>query len=312
LAAVIVTHDSAACIGACISSIRARLPEAEIVVADNASSDESVAIVRELAPDARVLTLGRNLGFGRALNAGADAATASHLLLLNPDIVVTEVDAERLHSLLAEHPFGLVGPLFDGEPTRLLREPTFLGDFVHQTFAHLRPRELRRFQWRRQPTGGRPWISGAVVLVRRAEFVNLGGYDSRFFLYYEDRDLSRRYTSAGMPPRTTDALRIRHAGGKSGGPADRLHATWLAWSLLSWIEFVWIYEGERSARIAARGALATLRAIHLLFRLVALTGSKRFARKAVDFRHLLDPIAASTLNDEDSFYPEARRIVRAM
>src|SRR5437899_12467319 len=91
ISAVIVTYDSAECVGRCIVSVRDALPDAEFVVVDNGSHDDTVSAIRAAAPQARVIQSGENLGFGRACNAGAEAARGSHVLFLNRDAVVTPV-----------------------------------------------------------------------------------------------------------------------------------------------------------------------------------------------------------------------------
>jgi glycosyltransferase involved in cell wall biosynthesis len=100
ISAVVVTYDSAACVGRCIASVKEALPNAELVVVDNGSQDETTRAVRESAPDARLIESGENLGFGCACNVGAEAAQGSYLLLLNPDVVVTAVQNHELHELL--------------------------------------------------------------------------------------------------------------------------------------------------------------------------------------------------------------------
>src|SRR5829696_1255573 len=105
ISAVVVTHDSGACVAACLASLRDALPRAEIVVVDNRSRDETLRVVRATAPQARVIANTDNLGFGRACNTGAAAARGSHVLFLNPDVVLTAIQRDRLPELLAAEPF---------------------------------------------------------------------------------------------------------------------------------------------------------------------------------------------------------------
>ena len=174
-----------------------------------------------------------NLGFGRACNLAAEAARGSHVLFLNPDVVLTAVRQEELHRLLATRSFGLVGSVLEGDGDPRRAEESWTKEYFAHTFETLRPREWRPAA--RRPKTDLSWVSGAMLLVSRKEFLELGGFDPRFFLYYEDRDLSRRYRAANLPVRTTEALRGRHAIGTSSA-SDGLRAGPMAWSLLGWIQ----------------------------------------------------------------------------
>ena len=82
LSAVVVTHNSADILGACLRSLRAELPNAEIIVVDNAPSDET-RLRCKAVPGIMLLENSANAGFGRACNQGARAAAGSHVLFLN-------------------------------------------------------------------------------------------------------------------------------------------------------------------------------------------------------------------------------------
>lgn len=79
ISAVIVTYNSAGCVGRCLASVRDALPDAELVVVDNGSHDGTIRAVRAVAPQARLIESDENVGFGRACNIGAEAAGGSHL-----------------------------------------------------------------------------------------------------------------------------------------------------------------------------------------------------------------------------------------
>jgi hypothetical protein len=89
-----------------------------------------------------------------------------------------------------------------------------------------------------------------MLLVSRKEFLDLGGFDPRFFLYYEDRDLSRRYRNADLPVRVTEGVLGRHVAGTSSA-SDGLRAFPIAWSLPRLGQYICIYDGEAD-RMARR------------------------------------------------------------
>ena len=308
ISAVVVTHESASCIGRCLASIREHLPDAEIVVVDNASADASIQIARGFG--ARVVELPRNVGFGRGCNAGVATTSGEHVLFVNPDVTLVSVRQVDLEELLASRPFGLVpGKLIDRTGAvrreRRLPESGLLADLLKHTFGMLRPRGLRLpVRLRRESHDG--WASAALLLAARDEFERVGGFDPRFFMYYEDRDLCARYRAERLPLRSTDAILAVHLGGGSSD-GDPLRVEPLGWAFLSWLEYVSIHRGERSAHIAAAGGWQTLRTIETVLSaaaaLVPRTG--RIARKRQQVESLVVFLRQHALAQDD-ICPEAR------
>jgi GT2 family glycosyltransferase len=310
LSVVVVTYQSAACVGQCLASVRSAFPDAELIVVDNGSQDETSKVVRSTAAEARLVENRMNLGFGRACNIGARAATGSHILFINPDAGIESVDKAATNDLLSTRPFGLIAPTLVGELDSRKAEVTWLVDYAQNTFDLLRPKEWKRTA--RTYRSSRPaWVSGAILVVARDEFTNLGGFDRRFFLYYEDRDLSRRYREAKLPVRATNAIKGHHLGSSSstlkGVPVEPI-----GWRLLSWIQYLSIHEGERSARRATLAVLGTLHALHLGVRFLAVTRWSRAARKAEQLERILAFLADGPQRGAEDFCPDALRIVRGV
>lgn len=310
ISAVVVTYQSALCIGGCLTSVQRSLPDAELIVVDNGSHDDTVRAIRRAASGARVVEIGENVGFGRACNIGAEAAAGSHVLFLNPDSALSSVDQASLDALVEADPFGLVAPALEGEPNRRRAESSWISGYFAHTFEALRPREWRP-RARSSEEGAPAWVSGAMLLVSREEFIRLGGFDPRFFLYYEDRDLSRRYREAGLPIETTTAIRGRHAVGRSSANGGR--GSWpVAWSLLGWIQYVAIHDSERAAERLARATLATLRLLRFGVRALAVTRSARSRRKACQLDELLALLAERARDLDPRFCPDALRVMRGL
>jgi GT2 family glycosyltransferase len=310
ISVVIVTYDSAACVAACLASVRDTLAAAELIVVDNGSRDDTVSVVRATAPDARIIENGENVGFGRACNTGADAASGSHLLFLNPDANVVHVRADELGRVLAAEPFGLVAPSLDGEDDRRRAETSWTVDYLSHTFETLRPRGWRPAPRRRRDERD-VWVSGGMLLASRKEFIELGGFDPRYFLYYEDRDLSRRYRGAKLPIRNTDALQGRHLPGTSSA-SDGLRAEPMAWSLLGWLQYVCVRDGERTGRKAARASVTTLRMLRVAVRALAALRWERARRKARQLDEVLGFLRERASGDDTRFCPDALRTIRGL
>ena len=252
LSTVVVTHNSADIIGACLRSLRSELPNPEIIVVDNASSDNTRQRCKELG-GIMLLENSANVGFGRACNQGARAATGSHVLFLNPDVRLLEASGPKLGSELTREPFGLVGPLFRDRGKAaplLLSDSAWPIDAIVHGLGPLRPRELPalpKIPLRRNAR----WPGGAMLLSARAEFLRSGGFRPEFFLYYEDRDLARRYRAAGLPVGTTRSIVARHTPGTSSATGDSLRIAAGGWAYLGWIEYLSLWHGDATARLAA-------------------------------------------------------------
>jgi N-acetylglucosaminyl-diphospho-decaprenol L-rhamnosyltransferase len=316
LSVIIVSFNSGGCIRACVESVRKQLPAAEVIAIDNASDDDSVSILSSFQ-DVRVLRSAENVGFGRACNLGVEAAQGTHLLFLNPDVVVTGVDEQGLERLYEDGPFGLVGPALrrtDGRGKRVdagNAESHWLQDYLANTWLTLWPREFPLSGSGRKAPRSPDWVSGAMLLARTAEFRRLGGFDPRFFLYYEDRDLCARYRRAGLPIARSTALVGQHVG-SSSTQGDELVVEPLTWCYLGWLEYLYLHEGDRTARRAARLSLDTLRFLRASLRLVrrGAPASARLERKSRQLTGLLSSLRRRVQNEDPSGYcPDAQRVL---
>jgi N-acetylglucosaminyl-diphospho-decaprenol L-rhamnosyltransferase len=301
LSVVTVTYNSSRCIESCLDAVAQVLPGAERIVVDNASGDDTRAIAEQAG--AQVLARERNEGFGRACNAGAEKAKGDHVLFVNPDVELTAANAVELEAQLARRPFGLAGP-------RLSSRGHWIGDYFDHTLRALRPRELQAWEGSgREANGQAAWASGEILLVRRDEFLRLGGFDPRFFLYYEDRDLSARYREAGLPITKTDAIAGTHLRGGSS-EIEELRIAPHGWAFLGWVQYLYLHEGESNARRAATLGVETLRVIA-----GALATGARFApdgrigRKHRQVGEVLEFVEARAREGADGFCPDARRLV---
>jgi N-acetylglucosaminyl-diphospho-decaprenol L-rhamnosyltransferase len=308
---VLVTYNSAHVVGDALESVMAHAPAAEVVVVDNGSEDHSPVVARHTAPGMKLIDGHGNVGFGRACNLGAAAATGNVLVFLNPDARISEFNLSRLESTYnAMEPFGLhagyeLGPA--GDPTPLLDvDRRWVVELVRTLYRFfLRPRVVSRRAERRWTPRGRPLrASGAAMLVRRDEFLELGGFDERFFMYYEDHDLSRRYRAAGMPSKASSAMVVAH---EVNGSSDVLPAQRVAWALLGLIQLsaVWGTTG----RYSAPAVLHALRAIALACHVPAVGPLIHVRRKGQEARAARQAIIASSFT-ADSRYPDAERLVR--
>jgi GT2 family glycosyltransferase len=252
-----VTYNSARVLGICLDSLASRLPGAEVIVVDNGSTDETMQIA-ERYPFVRTIVGHGNVGFGTAVNLGAVASRAL-LVVINPDTRLVEYDPVILSEIAAKRDAGLLGCRMRERGhdrfaiSRLWPWRVELTWALTQWFLVPREVSLSRpgFLFRRSDQ----WVSGAAFVTRVDEFHRAGGFDERFFLYFEDNDLSRGYHEAQLPVGTTDALTFEHAGQSSSPPNEELMITF---SLLGLIQYVSKWHGSAEAERAARQCLRLL------------------------------------------------------
>ena len=222
--AVVVSFNVAPLLSRCLESLQAatdHLAEpVEMVVIDNASTDGSASLVRERFPHARVVVNAENRGFGTACNQGL-ALAGDTVLFLNPD---TELAPDALRRLLdrlhAEPRAAIVGPRLvypDGKEQSSRRHfPGLLTLLLENTPLEWRLPNLpalRRYRYEGVP--GREaeqvdWLSGACLLARSAALAAVGGFDPRYFMYFEEVDLARRLAAHGWQVWYEPAARVIH------------------------------------------------------------------------------------------------------
>ncbi|MBU6199719.1 MAG: glycosyltransferase family 2 protein [Xanthomonadaceae bacterium] len=224
---VIVAADSGADLGVCVERVLASTAAVEVIVSDNDSRDgsiESLAACWQGDARLRILRNGRNLGFGAGCNRGAAQARGDALLFLNPDCRIEADSIARLHGCMAMD-IGLLGAAIlaaDGtpEPASRRRDP-----FLRRSVMSMSG--LARFARRWPALAGVDIapdgsavqtvdaVSGATMLLTRAVFAAVGGFDEGYFLHGEDLDLCRRVRDAGWRVACANAVRIVHAKGTS-------------------------------------------------------------------------------------------------
>lgn len=221
IGAIVVTHCSASTIDDCLSRLRAAAGVAAIRVVDNASADGTVDIVqRHAAADPRLRFIANpdNPGFATACNQGADGLDddTAWLAFVNPDCMVEPDTLQRLR----KHAQGIGGDallgadLVDAAGTRdeaaRRRDPDFA--------AMLRKPSAMRLGVGVDPTHVlQPVqaVSGALMLLPRALFERLGGFDTGYRLHAEDLDLCRRAREAGATVAVANDVPVLHLRGVS-------------------------------------------------------------------------------------------------
>jgi GT2 family glycosyltransferase len=218
LSIVIVTYNARAHVAACLRSLSDAPPAIphDITIVDNASTDGVMPMVKADWPAVHTVDMGRNAGFAAASNAGIRASTGTYVLLLNSDTIVRAGAIDTLVATLeARQDVAVAGPrIVDGGG-----EPELSFGRMISPVAEVRQKLLgRRAEWIARETKREQyvdWVSGACMLVRRADAEAVGLLDERFFLYTEDVDFCAAVRARGRRVLFTPRAEIVHLRGQS-------------------------------------------------------------------------------------------------
>ena len=196
----------------CLASLRPTLdahPDYELILVDNGSTDRTDAMLPEVAPDARLIRLERNLGVAAGRNRGIDAVRGEYVMLLDNDTIVAPGAIEALIAKMEADPgIGLCAPrlkLLSGQTQESFKAYPGLGV------------KLRNVMGRRGHLTAEPeadvepdYVIGACQLFRRSLCTMIGGLDERIFYGPEDADFCIRVRRAGLRVVYTPSVTIIH------------------------------------------------------------------------------------------------------
>jgi len=225
---VIVNHDAGRLLADCLEAALAQARQ--VILVDNASLPvpfETVAARFATCPRLTILRSRLNTGFASGCNHGAARADQPTILFLNPDCILGPGSLARLHqALVSAERVGMVGGLLtdtggreQGGARRSIPTPwrSFVRGFGLGRLGWLAPRWFSDFYLHREPLPSRPTdveaVSGALTMVRREAFDEVGPWDEGFFLHCEDLDLCLRFRRAGWRVLfVPDAPAVHHRG----------------------------------------------------------------------------------------------------
>ncbi len=219
--AIYVTYNSEDTIGDTLEAAQEAY-EADVlrcIVVDNASGDATCDIVRERFPWVTLIESEENLGYGRGLNLGFQQVDTPYALYMNPDAVMGLSSVRVLHAFMENHPnAALAAPSIvrrNGEyqhagglltPGEVIRRAGGCGGAPDPRVRHFSPEDIP-FKT--------DWLCGAILFGRTKMMEELGGFDPRFFLYFEETDLCRRALDKGWELWAVGEAQARHASNSS-------------------------------------------------------------------------------------------------
>lgn len=219
ISVITVTYNSEESISKFLRSIQQNIDISyEVIIVDNNSSDKTVDKIKGSGVKVELIEAGENLGFARANNMAVQKAGGEFLFFLNPDTEILNPEVKLLWEFLRDHPkTGIAAPKLinsrgEVQPSvRLL--PTFGRAFKEYVlgqkgnYDHFYPKSG-------QPVAVESVVGGAMV-VRRDLYTNVGGFDNKYFMYYEDLDLCRKVLRHGFSIYYLPQVILNHAVGHS-------------------------------------------------------------------------------------------------
>lgn len=226
LAVIVVSYNSADVLPGLLSSLPPGLREiskSEVIIVDNNSRDDSVAVARTHPTRPRVIATGKNGGYSAGINAGMATVPADwDVLILNPDLQLAPGAAAAMSARLADPKIGVVVPQIKNEDgslsLSLRREPSLITAWSEallggQLSSRLGTGEVVGDVTRYQSPGSVEWATGAILMVSAHARQLVGNWDERFFLYSEEVDYMRRVRMAGLTVEYEPRAKAMHIGG---------------------------------------------------------------------------------------------------
>ena len=237
MSAVVVTHNSAGCITACLTALTEEVKSVggDVIVFDNKSDDTTVQEVRAKFPAVIIHQSGKNIGFGTANNEAAKMARGEYLLFANPDMIIDRGALSRLVTVLGDKSDAgaavarMRNPDDSFQPT-CRRLPTMRNIFFSRgSLLALRKTPIASRERYTLGDYGEvtevPAAAATCMLIERDFFQWIGGFDGRFFLFMEDTDLCLRIGQVGRKVYFVPGAGAVHLWGK-GTSTSSLKRCW--------------------------------------------------------------------------------------
>ena len=199
---IIVNYNTEKLILECLKSIYERTfnVDFEIIVVDNASSDDSLEIISNVYPQVRLVKNNENIGFGRANNEGVKIAEGDYLFFLNPDTVLLNNAVKILLDFMKSDPaVGICGGNLFDENMNFIHSYSLLFPSIFWELDQFFNGFMRRIKYGKLAYINQTdnvlnvaYITGADLLIKKDLFIVLGGFSSDFFMYYEETELAYR------------------------------------------------------------------------------------------------------------------------
>ena len=219
IAVVILNYNGEDMLGRFLPSVIEYSDEAEIIVADNASTDNSVEMLKRDFPQVKLILLDRNYGFADGYNKALELVNAEYSLLLNSDVEVTPGWLAPLVGFMDSNPAAVAcqPKLLDYKRKTHFEYAGASGGFIDRYgYPYCRGRmfdDVEADEGQYDDVARVFWATGAALLVRTAAYKSAGGLDGRFFAHMEEIDLCWRMQARGGELYVVPQSKVYHVGG---------------------------------------------------------------------------------------------------
>ena len=237
LSIVVISYNTRQMTLECLQSVydQAQSQDFDLLVYDNASQDGSADAISEAFPQVTLIRSDKNWGFACANNKSIELVNSEYVLLLNPDTIVLDHAIDRLLAFAKEHPDAGIwgGKTLFGDKSlnpgscfrkmtiwnQICRATGLAGVFKHSPLFH----SEHYGGWLRDSVRYVDIVCGCFLLIKTQVWRDLGGFDSRFFMYGEEADLCLRAQKRGFSPIVTpNAVIVHYGGGSETVRADKM------------------------------------------------------------------------------------------
>jgi len=223
LSVIIVSYNAKYFLEICLLSVKKAIKNlnAEIIVVDNLSTDGTCQLIKDKFSEIKLIANKKNLGFAKANNLGVNKAKGEFILILNPDTIVAEdTFTNCLNYIKTLKKFGALGvKLIDGSgnflPESKRNIPTPLSVLSKILGIHSKKYTYYAQHIKKDETGKVAVLVGAFMLLKRDTYLKVGGFDSDYFMYGEDIDLSYKLLKKGYQNYYMGSSPIIHFKGES-------------------------------------------------------------------------------------------------
>jgi len=222
---VVVTYNSTRTIKKCIESVLIQDDNKELVVIDNKSSDNTVEVVSSF-PRVKLIKSAKNIGFGAGNNRGLKEVNSDIVVFVNPDTILARDFSKRILKSFDKHPkASIIGCRItnpDGSLQRTgntfptIRSLLYENSGYHKVFKNSKAYHRYIYgDWNRNTSRYIDAVSGACFACRKSFLDQIGGFDEKYFLFFEEFDLAKAAQRLGQKVYFDSSIAVEHVGGIS-------------------------------------------------------------------------------------------------
>jgi GT2 family glycosyltransferase len=232
LTIIILAYNSAHILVKCLEKIN--FDKYKVVVVDNASSDNSIDLIKEKFPQAKIIKLDKNVGYGNGNNAALEKVETEFALVLNPDAMIFENDIEIVLDAMKKNPqVAIAGPLILRNFPASKKEIDEWMERMNKDLVTIKSRYCEKLE----DGFDSQFLSGSCIFLRMSVFKKLGFFEKDIFMFYEDNEICERSKANGYKNLVVPAAHVFHLEAGSSRKCLRLafRRGWhLGWSKLYW------------------------------------------------------------------------------